>query len=119
MFILFALLTKLAARTYRKSVLAWRHAFSFGAIAILAGATGAMLNRSTGFNLGPILAVLIGLAIQLTLGGWYLGPRMHHSSGEPIAFKGGLIVASIAYGFIIALGIVAALISPAFSRGAV
>lgn len=117
MFVFYALLIKLAAKTYRNSVLAWKHAFAFAALAMFVGIVGALLNRAAGLVLAPMLAVVLGFAIQLAIGGWYLGPRTRTSSGEPVAFKGGALVAAIAYGFVALIGIAAAVLLPLLNRG--
>jgi hypothetical protein len=117
MFVFYALLVKLAAKLYRRSLLQWRHAFAFGAIAMLVGVLGALLNRASGLILGPLLGFVLGLTIQLVLGGWYLGPRTFAPTGETIAFKGGVLVAAIAYGLAVTLAVVAAVLVPLPGRG--
>lgn len=116
-FVLYAVLIKLAARLYRRSLLPWKHAFAFGALAMLVGGLGALLNYASGFVLGPLLSVLLGLAVQLALGGWYLGPRVLSLSGHPVAFKGGASIAAIGVGIVFALGVVAAVLVPLLGRG--
>jgi len=113
----YAVLIKAAARLYRKSQLPWKHAFAFCGLAVLVGVAGAMLNLVTGSALGPGAGVLLGFATQLGLGGWYLGPRSSTAAGEPIGFKGGVVVAAIGYGLIVLLGIVAAIVLPLLGRG--
>lgn len=115
MFVLYALFIKLAAKTYRRSVLTWKHAFAFGALAIVVGGVGAFINRATNMVLGPALGIVLGFSIQLAIGGWYLGPRTKTSSGESVMFKGGALIAAIAFGFIVLLGIVAAILVPLFN----
>ncbi|WP_128003550.1 hypothetical protein [Piscinibacter defluvii] len=112
LFVFYALFVKLGAKLYKRSQLPWKHAFAFGAIAILVGGVGALLNFATGSNLGPVLAVVLGLVIQLALGGWYLGPRTIAPSGQAIEFKGGVAVAAIAYALVFLLGVVAAVLVP-------
>lgn len=113
----YALFIKLAAKTYRRSLLAWRHAFVFSALAIVMGGAGAFVNRATGSVLGPEFALVLGLAIQWAIGGWYLGPRTKTPSGESVMFWGGAIISAIAFGFMALLGVVAAVLVPLFSRG--
>jgi len=111
-FVLYAVLIKLAARLYGSSLLPWKHAFAFGALAMLVGGIGALLNYASGFLLGPLLGVVLGLAVQLALGGWYLGPRAFAPTGEAVAFKGGALIAAIGLGVVFALGVVAAVVIP-------
>lgn len=116
-FVLYALLIKLAARLYRGSLLAWRDAFAFGALAMLVGGIGTLLNFVSGFLLGPLLSIVLGLAIQLALAGWYLGPRVHARSGEAIAFKGGATIAAIGIGTLFAFGVALAVLFAVLGRG--
>ena len=111
-FVLFALLTKFAARLYRSSKLSWKHAFAFGVLVMLVGGVGAFVNNFTGSFLGPLLGLFFGLALQLALGGWYLGPRAILTSGESIGFKGGALIAAMTFGAIFAIGMLAAVIVP-------
>jgi len=106
-FALFALLVKLAAKVFKKSVLPWKHALAFSALAIAVGAAGALLKLASGVVLNPILAVVSGLSIQLALGGWYLGAKARAPSGEPMGFKGGVLAAAAAFGAIVLLGLLA------------
>jgi len=115
--VLYAVLIKLAARLYRGSLLAWKHAFAFGALAMVVGGVGALLNFATGFILGPFLGMALGLTIQLALGGWYLGPRALASSGEAVAFKGGAAIAGIGVGMALAFGVLLAVLVPLLARG--
>ncbi len=115
-FILYGLLVKLATKLYRGSQMSWQDAFSFGALAMLVGALGASLNFATGFLLSPKLSVILGVALQVALGGWFLGPRVIASSGEAVGSRGGAIVAAIAFAIAFALGVVAAVLVPVLSR---
>lgn len=115
--VLYTLLTKLAAKLYGSSRLSWKHAFSFGALAMLVGGLGALLNFASGFVLGPLLGVILGITIQLALSGWFLGSRALTPTGEAVAFKGGVLIAAIAFGIVFAIGIVAAVLVPLLGRG--
>jgi hypothetical protein len=117
LFILYALLIKLAARIYRRSLLSWKHATVFGALAILVGGLGALVNYTSGSRLSPLLGVMLGLTVQLALGGWYLGPRALAPGGKAVAFKGGALIAAIGFGLVFAFGVVAAILVPLFNRG--
>lgn len=111
-FVLYALLLKLAAKIYRRSMLPWKHAFAFGAMVIVLGTAGAFLVRSTDSGFAPFVVMATGLAMHLGLGGWYLGRRTRSPTGEPIAFKGGVLVAAIAYGIVIVFTLIAAMLVP-------
>ena len=62
-------------------------------------------------------SIILGLAVQLTLGGWYLGPRALALTGEAVAFKGGAIIAAIGFAIIFALGVLAAVLGPLLGSG--
>ena len=116
-FVFFALLTKLAARLYRSSRLSWKHAFAFGALAVLVGGAGALLNYASGFVLGPFLGSILGVSVQLALGGWFLGPRAIAPTGAAVAFKGGALIAAIVFGIVFVIGVVAGVLVPLLGRG--
>ena len=66
---------KLAALLYRKSLLGWRDAVSFGMIDLPLLFLGALLSAALGpLSPGPVLVVAIGLLVQRGLGSWYLSP---------------------------------------------
>jgi hypothetical protein len=117
MVVLYAVLTKLAAKAYRNSVLPWKHAFAFSVLAIVAGTIGMALRHAAGPAIGPAMALALGLAMSLALGGWYLGPRVKTSSGEPVASKGGVLVAAIGQGFVLLLAVTSAVLIPMAYRG--
>ena len=115
---LYAALTKLAAFVFRRAHLRWSHALVYGFLAFALGATGALLNVALGSPLPLPLTLLAGLALQLALGGWYLGPRVATAAGTTLKFKGGVLLSLVAYGLVIAFGIMAAVIVPALHRAA-
>jgi len=80
------------------------------------GAAGALLNRVLGSPLPLPLAFLAGLALQLALGGWYLGPRATTAVGASLEFKGAVLLSLLAYGLLLAFGVLAAVIVPALHR---
>jgi hypothetical protein len=109
----YAGLIKLASRLYRKSQLAWKHAFAFSAIGMVLGAVGTFLNLLTGSVLPTVLAAMAGIGLQVVLGGWFLGPRALGASGAPVTFNGGAAIAAIAVVFGLVLGVLAAVVMPA------
>jgi hypothetical protein len=92
----YALLIKLASRLYRRSQVAWKHAFAFGALGMALGVCGTLVNLATGNVLPSVLAAALGIGVQVALGGWFLGPRAVAVSGAPVAFAGGAAIAAIA-----------------------
>lgn len=111
--VLYAALVKLASRIYRGSQLSWKHAFAFGALGMVLGAVGSVLHVSLGAILPAVVAATLGIALQVTLGGWFLGPRALARSGTPVSFKGGAAIAAIAVAFGVVVGIVGAVVLPA------
>lgn len=114
-FVVYAAFVKLASRLYSKSQLAWKHAFAFGAIGMVIGVLGTLLNAFTGSALPLVLAAALGIGIQVALGGWFLGPRVFSASGAPVAFKGGAIIAAIAVVIGLALSVLVAVVVPALA----
>ena len=114
-FVVYAAFVKLASLLYGRSQLAWKHAFAFGAIGIVIGTLGTLLNALTGSALPLVLAAVLGVGVQVALGGWFLGPRVLSASGAPVAFKGGAIVAAIAVAIGLALGVLVAVVVPALA----
>ncbi len=113
----YAVLIWLAAKAYKKSSLPWRHAIGFSVLIFVASAVGTFLSQLAGRASGPAAAVALGFAVQLVLGGWYLGPRLKTASGEPAGFKGGALVSAVAYGLVVLLGTLFAVLVPILSRG--
>ena len=113
---LYAALVKLAALVFRRTKLAWKHAFLFALLAFLVGVLGTLLNKATGSLLPLPLAALIALSIQLALGGWYLGSRATTQQGVPLAFKGGVILLLVAYVMVVVIGVAAAIVVPLMQR---
>jgi hypothetical protein len=117
MCVLYALLIKLAARIYRRSILSWKHTFTFSVLALLVGGAGALLNYASNSILGPFLGAILGLAVQLALGGWYLGPRATAPTGTKVAFKGGAFIAAIAFGLVFTFAALTAVLVPMLRQG--
>jgi hypothetical protein len=112
--------TKLAAWLYRRTQLSWKHALFFGAVLFgvlfVVGALVRWLNPVPGPVLASVAFLAVDLAAQLTVGGWFLGPRAKTSAGAPVEFKGGALLSLIAYGLVFVLSIAATAASPFFAR---
>ena len=109
---LYAALVKLAALLFRRTKLSWKHALLFALMAFLVGVAGTLLNKTTGSLLPVPLAALIGLSIQLALGGWYLGSRASTQQGAPLAFKGGVVLSLVVYLIVVLIGVTTAVVVP-------
>jgi hypothetical protein len=114
--VIYASLIKLAARLLRRTQLSWKHAILFGTIALVVGVIGTLANQSTGQVLPPLVAGLIGKAIQLALGGWYLGTRALAVSDEPVGFGRGVLLSLIALGIVFGIGVAATALLPALQH---
>lgn len=115
--VLYALLVKLAAVLLRRTKLSWKHAFLFGLLALVVGAIGTFGNLALGHTLPALLVGIVGIAIQLSLGGWYFGPRAKNKEGEPIGFTRGMLLSLIALGIVFVVGVVSAIVVPALQHG--
>jgi hypothetical protein len=109
----YAAFAKLASRIYRRSQLPWKHAFAFSALGVVLGALGSFVHLSVGALLPAVLAAVLGIGMQVALGGWFLGPRALALSGAPVSFKGGAAIAAIAAAFGLVFGVLGAVILPA------
>lgn len=113
----YALFVKLAALLLRRTILSWKHAISFGGLAIAIGALGTAINYASGRLLPPLLTVLLGVATQLAFGGWYLGPRAQSSEGNSVGFVRGIFIALIAVCIFLSLGVAVTLLFPQHQTG--
>jgi hypothetical protein len=103
---------KLAAKLFRRTQLSWTHAGVFGAllfvVLLAVGALARWLNPVPAPMLAYVLYLAVDLVAQLAVGGWFLGPRARTSAGAPVEFKGGALLALIAYGLVFILSLAAA-----------
>jgi hypothetical protein len=111
---------KLAARLYRRSHLSWKHAAAFGVVLFLVllavGTCVRWLNLVSGPVPSSLLDIATGMLAQLAVGGWFLGPRAKTSTGAPMAFKDGALLALIAYVLVFSLSMAAAFVLPLLAR---
>lgn len=112
--LLFGVFVKLAARIFRRTKLDWSRAFILGLLITVVGTVGSLLNTASGLVQFKPLGFLVGILLQLAVSGWYLGSRARTEAGEPIRFKGGILLALITYllaiAFSVLMGVVVALI---------
>jgi hypothetical protein len=111
---------KLAARLYRRSQLSWKHAAIFGVVLFLVllavGTCVRWLNLVSGPVFSSLLDIATGLLAQLAVGGWFLGPRARTADGVRLGFKGGALLALIAYALVFSLSMAAAFLLPLLAR---
>ena len=111
--VFYALLVKFAAFLVRRTQLSWKNALVFGLLTLAVALVGALANRITGQLLPVFLVGLLGIAIQLAVGGWYLGPRATTSLGEQLGFGRGVVLSLATFGIVFVVGILLAVVLPA------
>ena len=110
---LYAAFVKLAARIYRRSQLAWKHAFVFTLMCIVVAGLSKYLSMLTGHAFLAGLVAILGTGIQVALGAWFLGSRARTASGAPVLPRGGAIIAGMAVVGVLILAIIASVALPA------
>jgi hypothetical protein len=108
----YAVLVKLAAFLFRRTNLKWKHALVFCVLVVVVGGGAAFLNQVSGRMVPLLVAIPVGVALQLALEGWYFGPRATTISGAPLEFKGGVLISLVAYAMVFAIGVLAAILLP-------
>jgi hypothetical protein len=112
--LLFGVFAKLAARFFRRTKLDWSRAFILGLLVTVTGTVGSFINSASGLVQFKPLGFMVGILLQLAVGGWYLGANAKTEAGDPILFKGGILLTLITYLLAIAfsglMGVVLALI---------
>ena len=103
-----AALSKLAARLYRHTQLRWSHALVFALMLCTLLGAGAIASHLVASQMLPFIGMVLGIIIQLSLGGWYFGGRAQTANGEPLGFKRAALLSLITFGLILAIGILAA-----------
>jgi hypothetical protein len=111
---------KLAARLFRQTPLSWKHAAVFGAtlflVLLAVGTCVRALNLASGPVSASLLDIATGLLAQLAVGAWILGRCTRTPAGAPIGFKGGALLALIAYALVFLLSIAATFLLPLLAR---
>lgn len=90
-------LVKLAALLYKRARLSWRDACIFSMMVLVVLGGGILLNRLSGDAIPDWLSLIACMVIQMGIGAWYLAPRGHNRSGDPLGSQGAAILALIAY----------------------
>ena len=110
--VLYALLLKLSAFLLRRTQMSWKHAFVFGLLGLAVGVVGSLANRVTGYALPGLVVGLLGFAIQISLGGWYFGPRARTAAGEAVGFARGALLSLVSFAIVFLFGVGAAILVP-------
>ncbi len=90
-------LVKLAALLYKRARLSWRDACIFSMMVLVVLGGGTLLNRLSDDAIPDWLSLIACMVIQMGIGAWYLAPRGHSRTGEPLGSQGAAILALIAY----------------------
>jgi hypothetical protein len=112
--VVFSALIKLSAHVYKRTRLAWKHAFVFCFISIAITAFGKLLKLPELQWLPVSFVALLGLCTQATIAGWYLGRHATTNDGEPLLFRGGLMLWLVSLAVAIVLIAVLALVVAIF-----
>ncbi|MYN41895.1 hypothetical protein GTP55_21285 [Duganella sp. FT109W] len=100
---LYAGSVKLAALLYKRARLSWRDASIFSLILLLLLGAGMLLNRLSGDVIPDLVAVAASVVIQVGIGAWYLAARARTLDGKPVGSKGAAMLSLIAYGLLVPL----------------
>ncbi|MBC3860469.1 hypothetical protein H8K32_00005 [Undibacterium jejuense] len=96
MFAIYTSLVKLAAFLYKRTILSWKHAFIYTTGITVVSMSYAALTILTEHLIPVPVTILIGLAMQLGFGGWYLGSKAQAANNGTLGFKQGVWIAVIA-----------------------
>lgn len=87
--VIFALSLKVSARLLRYQEVTWKQSIAFGVI-------GVATSLLASFLIQPKHAVIIGLPMNLLLGGWFFRQRGIKRSGERLGWPGAALLTGIA-----------------------
>ena len=99
--ILCAAYAKLAARIFRRSSLSWRNSFLFAFLLGLLAIAGRATSTALGYSLPIAVGLLVGLAINLLLGGWFFGIRATDTQGQLLGWRRGVFLSAIMFGLLV------------------
>ena len=100
MLTLCAAYAKLAARIFRRSSLSWRNSFLFALLLGVLAIVGRATSSAFAFSLPLALGLLVGLAINLLLGGWFFGARATDTHGRLLGWGRGMALSAIMFGLL-------------------
>lgn len=99
--ILCAAYAKLAARIFRRSSLSWRNSFLFAFLLGLLAIAGRATSTALGYSLPIAVGLLVGLAINLLLGGWFFAIRATDTQGQLLGWRRGVFLSAIMFGLLV------------------
>lgn len=117
LFALIACFVKLAARLFRRTTVSWRHCFVFGLILLVIAIAQAIFGLSLAAILPPPLAIILGVAATLVVGGFFFSNRATTSAGVPIGLRGGTLLTALTIGMVLAVCLPLFLVVSAFLSG--
>jgi hypothetical protein len=95
-----AVYAKLAARIFRRSLLSWRDSFLFALLLGLLTIAGRASSIAFGHSLPIALGLLVGVAINLLLGGWFFSARATDRQGQVLGWGRGMLLSLILFGLL-------------------
>lgn len=103
-------IVKLAARLYRRTQISWGKALIYVMLMIVGAATLGLLGKVSGVAPPLPLLVVVSVSFHTLLAGWYLGSRAQTMDGSQLTFPRGVVLALIAFGLLLAVLAIPALI---------
>src|SRR5262245_9798654 len=97
---LYVVSIRLSARLFRRSRLSWKHSLQFSVIVMSVAIGGRALQRFYDWTVPLPAGLIIGVSLQVALGGWFLGPRACSASGQPLGFSGGAQLTALWLAFV-------------------
>lgn len=94
-FALVASFTKLAARILRGTLISWKSALLFSLILFVLTTVKFLSGLSFSTVLPPVMAILVGIAITLSVGSWFFSSRATTAEGSKVGWLGGLKLTSL------------------------
>lgn len=102
---LVACFVKLAARILRRTLISWKSALLFSLILFVLTTVKFLSGLSFSAVLPPVVALLIGIAITLSVGSWFFSSRAITAEGSKVGWLGGLKLTSLSFGLMLLIAI--------------
>jgi hypothetical protein len=77
---------RLSARLLHRSRIEWRHCIRFAAFVLMFTIAGRMLFNGIGMTTSLPFSVILGIGLQVLLGGWYFSSRGKTADGHPLGW---------------------------------
>ena len=87
---------KLSARLLRHQGITWKQGFVFGLIVVICSLLGRASALLIGYSMPLVLAVVLGLLINLIIGGWFFRGRGTNADGRALGWGGAMKLTGLA-----------------------